>query len=102
MYFYSSSTTTTTTTSTSSKKPTSRMNARNVQRQHRPKSKKNSATSRNRSTPSSLLDRGNMSAVSLPLSMNSLADLDHPENLNNMESDESSSSSELLYICFSI
>ncbi|XP_023246352.1 protein tincar [Copidosoma floridanum] len=64
-----------------------RMNARNVR--NRPKYKKNNGSSRGRST-SGAPGRagGNMSAQSLPLTFNSLADLDRPESLSRDELDE--------------
>jgi hypothetical protein len=60
------------------------MNVRNVQR-NRLKMKKNSGVSRLKpsiSDSGSDTLAGNMSAQSLPLIFNSLADLDHPQNLN--------------------
>ncbi|KAL7294943.1 hypothetical protein TKK_0011863 [Trichogramma kaykai] len=101
---WSSASTSTSTT----RKPSPRMNARNVQQQqqqqqnqgqqqqqrhYRPKSKKNSAIARPRTSKSGREssngrggggghNAGNWSAQSLPLSMSSLADLDHPESLN--------------------
>ncbi|KAJ8664445.1 hypothetical protein QAD02_006107 [Eretmocerus hayati] len=80
----------TTTTTTTTRRPTSRMNARNAQR-NRPKSKKNSAIARPRPTPQQQQPKTNWTAQSLPLSLNSLSDLDRPENLN-VELDETSDS----------
>lgn len=87
-------------TASTSKKPTSKMNARNVQQRLRPKIKKNSAIARQQQrhqqqqsgqvpTAAGLTSAGNMSAYSLPLTFNSLADLDRPESLN-LEIDETS------------
>ncbi|XP_008202989.1 protein tincar isoform X3 [Nasonia vitripennis] len=87
-------------TVSTSKKPTSKMNARNVQQRLRPKMKKNSAIARQQQrhqqqqsgqgpTAAGLTSAGNMSAYSLPLTFDSLADLDRPESLN-LEIDETS------------